>query len=61
MFQDAVVIDCTYPSKSFIDRGDNGTISLKDSMAIEPGLGDPNYKDYIARGAVEGLFKRYCK
>lgn len=60
-FKDAVVIDCTSPSKSFIDRGNKGRISLKDSMAIEPELGDPNYDDHIDRGAVEGLFKRYCK
>lgn len=61
VFQDAVVIDCTYPSKSFIDRGDNGKISLKDSMAITATPWDDKYKDHIARGAVEGLFKRYCK
>lgn len=61
VFQDAVVIDCTYPNKSFIDRGDNGRISLKDSMAINSTPWDDNYKDHIARGAVNALFKRYCK
>ena len=30
-------------------------------MAIDATPWDDNYKDRIARGAVEGLFKRYCK
>ena len=61
VFNDLVVIDCIIPKESFIDRGDNGTISLKDSMAINATPYDESYKDHIAREAVNALFKRYCK
>lgn len=60
-FEDLVVLNCAKPTESFIDRGDNGTITLKKSMAIDSYPGDANHNDHIARGAVVGLFKRYCK
>lgn len=60
-FEDLVVVNCAKPIESFIDRGKKGKISLKDSMAIDSYPGDANHNDHIDRGAVEGLFKLYCK
>ena len=57
-FEGMVVVNCAQPTASYIDRGKNGKISFKDSMAIET---YPNDANHIPRGAVEGLFKRYCK
>ena len=60
-FKDTVVLNCTQPTASYIDRGKNGKISLKDSMAIESTPWDANHNDHIPRAAVNNLFKRYCK
>lgn len=64
-FDNWVFLNCQNPRNSYIERGDNERISLKDSMAIGgkygPGLGDEGWTDHIPREAVSVLFKTYCK
>ena len=64
-FDDWVLLNCQNPRNSYIERGDNERISLKDSMAIGgkygPGLGDEGWTDHIPRKAVGVLFNTYCK
>lgn len=60
-FKGTVVVNCAQPTASYLDRGKNGKISFKDSMAIEFDALNDERNDHIPRGAVEGLFKRYCK
>ena len=60
-FKGTVVVNCGKPTASYLDRGANEKISLKDSMAIEFDAWNDDRNDNIPRGAVNGLFKRYCK
>lgn len=64
-FENWVLINCKNPRNSYIERGDNERISLRDSMAVGgkdgPGIGDERWSDHIPRKAVGVLFKTYCK
>lgn len=64
-FEDLVLVNCSDPRNSYIDRGDREQISLKDSMAIglkeNMGPWNEQWTDHIPKEAVSSLFAYYCK